>query len=97
MPNIMERKKLKIMPSERDNRRYFIADASNDKIEKAIRNYIGIIGFARSAYLRVNDKNEKTIGSCLRESLEEVRASLALAGINIEKTSGTIKGLRYEN
>ena len=33
------------------------------------------------------------VGSCLVKSLDDVRASLAFAGIKIEKVSGTLKGL----
>ena len=35
----------------------------------------------------------KTVGSCLTKSLNDVRAALAMAGIRIEKVSGTLKGL----
>ncbi|MEI6058421.1 MAG: hypothetical protein WCP89_01490 [archaeon] len=92
--------KLKLKPSARDNRRYFIVsslnagDVSNEKIEKAILDYVGVLGMARSAYMFVKKKNEKKIvGSCSRESLNDVRASLAFYGMRIDKVSGTIKGL----
>jgi len=89
----MKNKKLKLMPSARENRRYFYMN-SNDKskIEKAILDYIGILGFSKSAFMFLEVK-EKLIGSCLRESLEDVRASLAFAKIKIQKVSGTIAGL----
>ena len=90
----MEKRKLKLRVAERDNRRYFVAAASGEKIEKAIEEYIGILGFAKSAYVKIEEKNGKTIGSCVRESLEDVRAALAFNGINVEKVSGTIKGLK---
>ncbi len=96
-------KKLKLRPSARDRRRYFLVRARNEDVEKAILNYVGILGFARSAYMKVNLDvgngnleigNGYMIGSCLVQSLDEVRAGLALVGIGIERVSGTIRGLK---
>ncbi|MDH3324723.1 MAG: hypothetical protein OEL89_03735 [Candidatus Peregrinibacteria bacterium] len=89
-------KKLKLKPSARDKRRYFLVGASNAKVEAAILEYIGVLGFAKSAYVKVNTKDfpGKMVGSCLVKSLEDVRAALALSGIKIEKVSGTLKGLK---
>jgi RNase P/RNase MRP subunit POP5 len=87
-------KKLKLKPSARDKRRYFIVECdSNEKVEKAILEYIGILGFAKSAYKFVKKDKNKIVGSCLREELNNVRAGLALAGFSIKKVSGTISGL----
>jgi len=88
-------KRLKLKPSARDKRRYFLVGASNAKVEAAILEYIGILGFAKSAYMKVSSKDfsDKLVGSCLTKSLNDVRASLAFAGIRIEKVSGTLKGL----
>ena len=89
-------KRLKLKPSARDKRRYFLVGATNAKVEAAILEYLGILGFAKSAYMKVNSRDfkGKTIGSCLTKSLIEVRAALAFVGIRIEKVSGTLKGLR---
>jgi hypothetical protein len=88
-------KRLKLKPSERDRRRYFVVRASNQQVEKAILEYIGILGFAKAVYMKVEDTRfpGKMVGSCLAETLDEVRAALGLAGISIEKVSGTLKGL----
>ena len=98
MERRMERKikKLKLKPSARDKRRYFLVGATNAKVEAAILEYIGVLGFAKSAYMKINSKDfpGKLIGSCLVKSLEDIRASLAFAGIRIEKVSGTLKGLK---
>lgn len=90
-------KKLKLKPSARDKRRYFLTSASNSKIEAAILEYIGILGMAKSSYMKVNTKNfpKRTVGSCLTKSLEDIRASLAFKGIKIEKVSGTLKALAH--
>lgn len=88
-------KKLNLKPSARDSRRYFLVSAPNKEIEEAILEYIGVLGFAKSAYKEVKDKKfkDRTIGSCLTKSLNDVRAALSFKGIKIEKVSGTIAGL----
>jgi len=91
-------KKLKLRPSARDKRRYFLVRATNGEVETAILDYVGVLGFARSAYMSVKEKGISDkgmmIGSCLVGSLDEVRAGLALAGIFVERVSGTLKGLK---
>jgi hypothetical protein len=87
-------KKLKLKASARDNRRYLlIREIDGEKIEKAIFNYIGVLGFAKSAFMFVKKTNGRIIGAVKREELEDVKASLAFAGIGVERVSGTIKGL----
>ena len=86
-------KRLKLKPSARDKRRYFLVRASNVKVEAAILEYVGVLGFAKSAYMYVKRSKDKSVGSCLVKSLDDVRAALAFAGIKIEKVSGTLKGL----
>ena len=89
-------KKLRLKPSAKDRRRYFLVRETNKKVESVILEYIGVLGFAKSAYMKVNTKDfpDKLVGSCLVKSLEDVRAALALAGIKIEKVSGTLSGLK---
>jgi RNase P/RNase MRP subunit POP5 len=90
-----KKKKLKLRPSARDNRRYLLIDCKeNEKVEGAILDYIGILGIAKSAYFFVKTEGDKVIGSCLRESLNPVLASLAFAEIKVLKVSGTLKGLK---
>jgi RNase P/RNase MRP subunit POP5 len=87
-------KNLKLKPSARDKRRYFIVNTKDSKkVEEAILEYIGVLGMAKSAYVIVKKKGESLIGSCLRESLNDVRASLTFKNLKIEKVSGTIAGL----
>ena len=89
-------KKLRLKPSAKDKRRYFLVRTTNEKVEAAILEYIGVLGFAESVYIKVNTKEfpGKLVGSCLVKSLENVRAALALAGIKIERVSGTLKALK---
>ena len=91
----MDGKKLRLKPSARDKRRYFIADAENSKIEEAILENLGTMGFAKVSYKKVSVKglNGQTVGSCLVKGLNDVRAALTSKGIKITKVSGTLKGL----
>ncbi|MCD4770982.1 hypothetical protein K8R30_01030 [archaeon] len=93
---MVKEKKLRLRPSARDKRRYFLVRASNERVEKAILDYVGVLGFSKSAYRKVvtKDFSGKLVGSCLVKSLDEVRAALALAGIRVERVSGTLKGLK---
>jgi len=88
--------KLKLKPSARDNRRYFVVSCKDEKvIEKVLLEYLGVLGFAKSNYFFVKkDKNGFVVGSCVREELDDVRAGFGLAGFRITKVSGTIKGLK---
>ncbi len=66
-------KSLKLKASARDNRRYLlINEKDRKKIEDAVLDYVGVLGFAK---------------------FENVRAGLCLAGISVDKVSGTLKGL----
>ena len=88
-----KRKRLKLKPSARDKRRYFLVSASNAKVEAAILEYVGVLGLAKSCYMYVKKAKGKSVGSCVVKSLDDVRAALAFAGIKIEKVSGTLKSL----
>jgi RNase P/RNase MRP subunit POP5 len=86
-------KKLNLKSSSRDNRRYILLEEKDkQKIERAILDYIGILGFAKSAPMIIENEG-RIILSCLREKIIDVRASLDFAKIKISKVSGTIEGL----
>lgn len=86
-------KSLKLKPSARDKRRYFLVGGGKQEVEKAILRGLGVIGLARAAYMYVKKKDSKIVGSCFRAHLEDVRAALALEGMRIEKVGGTLRGL----
>lgn len=73
----------------RENRRYLLVDVDKELIEKAILDYIGILGFAKASPVFIS----KNIFSVNRQSMDGVKAGLLLAGIRVKKISGTIKGL----
>lgn len=87
-------KKLKLKASQRDNRRYLLLEETdNSKIERAVLDYLGILGFAKSAFMFVKKSKSKSVVAIKREELEDVRAAFAFSGIKVEKVSGTLKGL----
>ncbi|MBT3642603.1 hypothetical protein HN604_00300 [archaeon] len=93
---VTKQKRLKLKPSARDKRRYFlVAKSKANQVEDAILEYVGVLGLAKSAYLQVKVKGHAgfIVGSCSRESLENVRAALGLHGIVIVRVSSTLKGL----
>ena len=61
------KRKTKLLASARDNRRYFLCNSQDrEKIEMAILEYIGVLGFAKSAFMFVQNPERKLIGSCVR-------------------------------
>lgn len=88
--------KLKIKPSAKINRRYLLLQAKNIKeIEKAILEYIGILGWAEASPKFI--KSKKIILAIDRGALIKVRAAFELSPykIQIQKVSGTLKGLLH--
>jgi RNase P/RNase MRP subunit POP5 len=93
---MIKSKILRLKPSAKDSRRYLlINEPNNKKIEEAILKYLGVLGFAKSRYMRISGEQPKgkVVGSCVRGELENIRAALTLAGMQIEKVSNTIKSL----
>ena len=88
---------MKTKASERIKRRYLLfsgKDSEKEKIEKVILDYIGVLGFAKTKPVFVNEKG-KTILAVERKSLNDVRAAFELCkeDIKILRVSGTLKGL----
>jgi len=87
-----KRKKEKsLKPSLRENKRYLLLEGnmSKDEVEKAILDYIGILGFSKAGVMWVSK-----ILAVNKKEVDKVRAGLLLAGIKVKKVSGTLKGLR---
>ena len=88
--------KLKLKSSARIKNRYLVLKAvPKQEIEKAILDYIGILGWAKASPVFLETKKDKIILSINRESINEVRAAFELSNSNIKiiKVSGTLKGL----
>ena len=86
---------LKQRPSSRLNRRYLLVDGSREGLEKAILDYIGILGWAKAAPFFKKAGERKWIVAINREEIVNVRAAFALSEgkISVRRVSGTLKGL----
>lgn len=88
--------KLKLKPSAKIKKRYLLLSApSKEEVEKAILDYLGILGWAKSSPTFVKTQNSKIILSLNRKSLNDIRAAFELSPSNIKilRVSGTLKGL----
>jgi RNase P/RNase MRP subunit POP5 len=80
----------KLKPSIRENKRYLLVDADKDRVEKAILEFIGILGYAKAGI----SFPCAGIVAVNREEVDKVRAALVMDGINVRKISGTLKGVK---
>lgn len=87
--------KLRIKPSAKTKRRYLLIQASKQEIEKAILDYLGILGWAKSLPQFVKTKSKNTVLAVETKSLSNVRAAFEISPekIKVLKVSGTLKGL----
>lgn len=86
-----------LKPSLRENKRYLFVKGKNlkENIEKAILDFIGVLGMSKTGLHWVKTGKDFAIISVNRESINEVRASFCVCPekISVEKVSGTLKGL----
>ena len=86
-----------LQPSMRENKRYFLVRGKNlkENIEKAILEFIGILGMSKTGLGFIKTGKDFTIISVNREMVDSIRASFAVFSkrITVEKVSGTLKGL----
>ncbi len=87
--------KLKILPpTQRDSRRYILLSTNNrKKVEKAILEFVGVLGWAKAAPQFIEEKDGPIL-AINHDCLDNVRAALELGGINCLGVSGTIKKLK---
>ncbi len=81
--------------TERIKRRYLLVKGRRESIEKAILDYLGILGWARAAPVFLPAHEEKCVVAVERKELVHIRAALALAPeeLKVMRVSGTLKGL----
>ena len=73
----------------REKKRYLLLEARKEEAEKAILDYIGILGYGKAGIMWVKEN----ILAVNRQEVDKVKASLLLAGIKVKRVSGTLKGL----
>ena len=69
---------LKLKSSARENKRYLILKGNKSEIEKAILDYVGILGWAKAAPVWVYNKKENLIFAVNRKEVEKIKASFAI-------------------
>jgi RNase P/RNase MRP subunit POP5 len=81
---------MKLRPSGKLRRRYLLFKGKREDVEKAVLDYIGILGWSKSSPVFVKDN----ILAVNREEVDNVIAGIALDGkAEVLKVSGTLKGL----
>lgn len=86
---------LKLKPSAKLKRRYLLVSGDKKNIEKAILDYLGILGWANAAPYFVRQKNSNWIIAVNRQELDKVKAAFAVSADKLEvlRVSGTLHGL----
>ncbi len=86
---------LKLKPSAKLKKRYLLIDGKKEDIEKAILNYIGILGYAKASPFFVKGKGNLVILAVNRKEIDKIRGAFAISAekIKVLKVSGTLKGL----
>jgi len=84
-----------LKPSARENKRYLLIKGKIKDIEKAILEFIGVLGMSKAGFAFIKTGKDYAIISVNREIVDSVRASFCVwpEKISVEKVSGTLKGL----
>ena len=84
-----------LRPSMRENKRYLFVVGKVEDIEKAILEFIGVLGISKTGLVKVKSGKDRAVIGINREALNNVRASFAVwpRELKVVKVSGTIRGL----
>lgn len=86
-----------LRPSMKENKRYLLIRGRNlkENVEKSILDFIGVLGYSKASPKIIKTFENGLILSINRESINHVRASLAVwpEKMVVERVSGTLKGL----
>ena len=88
--------KLKLKSSARTRERYLLLETnSKEEVEKAILDYLEILGYAKASPSFIKNPKSNIILSINRESINDIRAAFEITNANIKilRVSGTLKGL----
>ena len=85
----------KLKSSARISKRYLLIKGNKGSIEKAILDYIGILGYAKASPYFVKKTSKGIILSVNRSEINYVRGAFEISKDKIEvvKVSGSLKGL----
>ncbi|MBU2104437.1 MAG: Rpp14/Pop5 family protein [Nanoarchaeota archaeon] len=84
-----------LKPTMKENKRYLLVRGKVKDIEKAILDFIGILGMSKTGLSWIKSDSDSAIICVNRESVNSVRASLVIWPEKMEvlKVSGTLRGL----
>ena len=84
-----------LKPSMRENKRYLLVKGKVSEIEKAILDFIGVLGMSKAGLGWIKKSKDSAIIAVNRGSVDHVRASFAAwpEDIRVLRVSGTLKGL----
>jgi len=87
-----------LKPSMRENKRYMLVKGKPEDIEKAILDFIGVLGMSKSGLQWIKKSKDSSIISVNRKAVNDVRASFAAwqNEISTKRISGTLKGLKKQ-
>lgn len=90
---------LKQKPSAKIKRRYLLVSGGRDLIEKAILDYVGLLGWAKAAPIFIKRYNKGWVVAIDRKEMDSVRGAFAVCSdkISVLKVSGTLSGLGIKN
>jgi RNase P/RNase MRP subunit POP5 len=87
-----------LKPSMREDKRYLLVHGEDlrKNIEKAILDFIGVLGFSKVGLEFIKSDKDSAIISINREMVDSVRASLCIfpKKMEVKMVSGTLKGLK---
>jgi RNase P/RNase MRP subunit POP5 len=85
-----------LKPSARENKRYLLVRGKVADVEKAILDFIGVLGMSKCGFNWIKKGKDSGIISVNRETVDLVRASLAVwpEKIEVQRVSGTLRSLR---
>lgn len=85
-----------LKPSMRENKRYLLVKGKISDVEKAILDFVGVLGMSKVGLNWIRKGKDSAIISVNREAVNHARASLAVwpEKISVERVSGTLKILR---
>lgn len=86
----------KLKPSSRENKRYLLIRGTRYNIEKAILEFIGVLGWAKAAPVFVSEVADEVTLAVNNKELNNVKAAISLCkeDLKILRVSGTLKGLK---
>jgi RNase P/RNase MRP subunit POP5 len=85
-----------LKPSMRENKRYLAVKGKVGDVEKAVLEFIGVLGMSKAGLAWIKKGKDSGVISVNRGAVDHVRASFAVwpEKIEVKRVSGTLKGLR---